>query len=197
MTMIPLILVKHSLPQILEDVSARDWMLSDEGRRRAYLLAEKLTFFRPKIIVSSIEPKARETASIIAKYLGLEYQLVNGLHEHDRSNSPHYSNDEFQKLVRAFFENPSILIFGSESADQALERFRRTVKSVLDSYPEKTIVIVGHGTVISLYVSWVTGCDGYELWGELGLPSFVVMDIQSRVLIKTENLPLGASDGLY
>jgi len=188
MTRMPLILVKHSLPQVVKDMPAREWVLSEQGRDRVYALAEKLRVYRPEIIVSSIEPKARETASVLARNLELEYQMVNGLHEHDRSSSPYYSNDEFQRLVREFFENPSALIFGSESADQALERFRRTVKSVLDSYQDETIVIVTHGTVISLYVSWLTGCDGYELWGELGLPSFVVLDIQSRALIKTENL---------
>lgn len=192
-----LILVKHSLPQILEDVPARDWTLSDEGWERASILAEKLNVYRPEIIVSSMEPKARETASTLAKYLGSEYQVVEDLHEHDRSSSPHYSNDEFQKLVREFFERPSGLVFGSETADQALQRFRQAVNSILDSYEDKKIVVVAHGTVISLFVAWLTGYAGYELWKELGLPSFVVLDIQSRMLIKTENLHQGASDGLH
>jgi len=197
MTKKPLILVKHSLPRVLEDVPARDWTLSDEGRERAYTLAEKLNVYGAEIIVSSMEPKARETASILAKYLGLEYQVVEDLHEHDRSNSPHYSNDEFQKLIHEFFERPSALVFGTETAEQALQRFRQALNSTLDSYKDKTIVVVAHGTVTSLFVSWLTGCDGYELWKELGLPSFVVLDIQSRVLIKTENLHQGASDGLH
>ena len=183
-----LIMVKHSLPRVLEDVPAREWKLSDEGRARASALAEKLMGYRPEVVVSSIEPKARETASILANYLGLDYQAVDDLHEHDRSNSPHYSNHEFQKLVREFFERPSVLVFGSETAEQALQRFRHAVNSVLDLYKDKTILIVAHGTVISLYVSWLTGCDGHKLWKELGLPSFVVLAIQSQALIKTENL---------
>jgi len=188
MTKKPLILVKHSLPRVLEDIPAREWRLCDEGRDRTYALVEKLIVYRPDIVISSVEPKARETASILAEKLELEYQVVDGLHEHDRSGSPHYSTDEFQKLVREFFERPSVLIFGRESADQALQRFRHTVNSILDLYRDQTIVIVAHGTVISLYISWLTGYDGYELWKELGLPSFVVLDIQSKALIKTENL---------
>ncbi len=183
-----LILVKHSLPRVLEDVPAREWKLSDEGRARASALAEKLMGYRPEVIVSSLEPKARETASILAENLGLEYQILDRLHEHDRSSSPHYSNEEFQKLIREFFERPAELVFGNETADQALERFRRAVNSVLNSHQDKVVAIVAHGTVISLYVSWLAGCDGYELWKELGLPSFVVLDLQSEALIKIENL---------
>ena len=147
-----------------------------------------MLFRSPKIIISSVEPKARETAEIIARSLGLEFQVVNGLHEHDRSQSPYYSKVEFQNLVQEFFEKPSEPIFGSETANTALARFRQAVDSVLTSNNDKNIVVVTHGTVISLYASWLTRCDGYDLWKKLGLPSFVVLDIQSNTLIETVNL---------
>ena len=37
-----LILVKHSLPEIMEDVPAREWILSAEGRARCKRLADRL-----------------------------------------------------------------------------------------------------------------------------------------------------------
>jgi len=183
-----LILVKHSLPEIKEDTPAREWSLSEEGQVRARTLVEKLIPYQPEFIVSSVEPKARETAAILAENLGLEFQEVAGLHEHDRSGSPYHSKDEFQHLVQEFFAKPTELIFGNETTDVALGRFRHAVDFVLNLYGEKNIVVVAHGTVISLYVSWLTGCDGYDLWKELGLPSFVVLDIQSKSLIETVNL---------
>jgi broad specificity phosphatase PhoE len=60
----PLILVKHSLPEIVENLSAREWKLSDEGRIRAQQLAERLIPFRPDYRISSVEPKAKETIVI-------------------------------------------------------------------------------------------------------------------------------------
>ena len=183
-----LILVKHSLPEILEDVPTREWHLSDEGRERARELAGKLIRYQPEIIISSVEPKARETAVILAKNLGLEFREVENLHEHDRSGEPYHSKDKFQNLVQEFFNKPNELIFGNETANDAFARFRQAVDIVLNSYHDKTIVLVAHGTVISLYVSWLTGCDGFSLWKELGLPAFVVLDIQSKTLIKIENL---------
>jgi len=183
-----LILVKHSTPIILESVPARKWTLSEEGRERAHELSGKLLGYQPEIVVSSVEPKARETAEVLAENLELEFRLFEGLHEHDRSHTAYRSQAEFQNLVREFFEQPEMSVFGNETANQALVRFRQSVSVVLNLYRDKNIVIVAHGTVISLYVAWLTGCDGYDLWKALGLPSFVVLDIQSRILIETVNL---------
>jgi broad specificity phosphatase PhoE len=185
----PLILVKHSLPEIMESISAREWALSEEGRTRARKLAELLHPYEPEAIACSVEPKARETASILAENLGPDVHIVENLHEHDRSSSPYYSKEEFQKLVQEFFEKPDSLVLGSETATQSLMRFRGAVDSVLRSCKDENVIIVSHGTVIALFVSWLTGCDGYALWQQLGLPSFVVLDMQSRALLKTENLP--------
>ncbi|HEU0291385.1 MAG TPA: histidine phosphatase family protein [Anaerolineales bacterium] len=185
----PLILVKHSLPEIVEAIPAREWTLSEKGRQRARKLAELLIPYQPGAIACSVEPKARETAAILADNLGLAMQLVQGLHEHDRRASPYHSREDFQKLVQEFFEKPNMLVFGSETAAQSLARFREAVGSVLKSFEDKIIVIVAHGTVISLFVSWLTGCDGYTLWQKLGLPSFVLIDMESRELVKIENLP--------
>ena len=60
--MLRLILVKHSLPEIVPDIPSAKWHLSDEGRRRALVLAGRLSSFEPSRVVSSHEPKAVETA---------------------------------------------------------------------------------------------------------------------------------------
>jgi broad specificity phosphatase PhoE len=184
-----LILVKHSLPEIVETIPARDWTLSDEGRARAAKLAELLPAYQPEFIACSAESKARETASVLAKHLSLSVHIVDGLHEHDRSSTPYYSTDEFQALVRKFFEEPDSLVFGAETATESLERFKAAVEAALKLSAAENLIVVSHGTVIALYVSWLTGCDGYNLWRKLGLPSFVVLEMQSRTVVKIENLP--------
>lgn len=184
----PLILVKHSLPQIVETMPAREWILSEIGRARAGKLGEILRTYRPEFIASSTESKAEETASILAAILGMQFHVVEGLHEHDRSSSPYYSPAEFQELIQKFFAQPEVRVFGNETAGQSLARFRDAVEAILNGHKDHVVVIVSHGTVISLFVSWLTGCDGYALWRELGLPSFVVLDLPSRTLLKTENL---------
>jgi len=182
-----LILVKHSLPNINESVPAREWDLSEEGRQRAKKLVEKLLEYHPEIIVSSDESKAQQTAKIIGEGLGLKYFVKKDLHEHDRRRVPFLDKDEFQSLIQEFFVKTDTLVFGNETANQALARFRDAVDSVLEFSDAKTILIVAHGTVISLFVSWLTGRPGYSFWKDLGLPSFVVLDLQSKTLLHMEN----------
>lgn len=183
-----LILIKHSLPEIIENIPAREWNLSEEGRIRAQKLAEKLDSYHPEVIVSSVEPKAQQTAAIIAERLGLKSVVMDGLHEHDRSGAPFYSKETFRSLSQALFKEPEALIFGNETGAQALGRFCKSVDTILELYKDKNVAIVSHGTVISLFVSWLTRIDGYSLWEELGLPSFVVIDVQNKQLLKIENI---------
>lgn len=183
-----LILVRHSQPEVLESIAARNWNLSDEGRARSHHLAERLTEYRPEILVSSVEPKAKQTAEIIAIKHGLELRIVDGLYEHDRGELSYISKHKFQAAVCEFFERPDELVFGNETANQAQARFNQAVQSILNYHENKTIVIVTHGTVISLFVSRLMGISDILLWKGLGLPSFVVIDRQDGAMIKQENI---------
>lgn len=178
-----LILVKHSVPEIQVDRLASTWKLSEEGRFRAQHLAEHLKSFAPEVIATSNEPKATETAEILGSQLNLDIQILPDLHEHDRSNVPFLSHEAFQASIRDFFERPDELVFGRETADQTYTRFYRAIHSILNEHRDKTIVIVTHGTVISLFVSRLTGSSALELWNQLGLPSFVAMELGSNAVI--------------
>jgi len=178
-----LILVKHSVPQIYGDRPANTWALSEEGRLRAQRLAEELKSFEPQVIFSSDEPKAQQTAEIIASHLRLSMQTTSSLREHDRSNVPYLPHDAFQDSMRSFFQEPDQLVFGNETANQAHARFYKALHIILNENRNKTIVVVTHGTVISLFVARLTGSSDLELWNKLGLPSFVAMDLHSSTLI--------------
>lgn len=183
-----LILVKHSLPEIKETLPAREWRLSQEGRSRAQRLALKLGPYQPDVIVSSVEPKAVETAEIIARQLKLGFQLVEGLHEHNRDQTPYLSSDQFEMAVHQLFLHPDSLVFGSETANEAHLRFSRAVQTISNSHQHKTAVVVSHGTVIALFVSRLMATPGFLLWKELGLPAFVVLNMHSNTLLTQENI---------
>jgi broad specificity phosphatase PhoE len=183
-----LILVKHSVPDIVENVPASEWELSGLGRERAERLAELLKQYKPEAIICSKETKAKETAEIIAGIHQIELHIAEDLHEHDRSNVPYLAHDEFQASIHEFFQKPSQLVFGKETADQAHERFYRSVHSILSEHRNKTVVVVTHGTVISLFVSRLTGRSDFEIWKLLGLPSFIAMDLHSNTLIVRSNI---------
>ncbi len=179
-----LILVKHSVPEIVSDIPAHQWHRSQEGYRRCTPLAERLATYQPAAIVTSSEPKAVQTAARVALYLGKPYAVMPGLQEHDRSTSSFLPGEAFQARVAGLFKYPRVLVFGRETAEQAAGRFARTIAGVLTTYPHGTIGVIAHGTVIALFVAAQTGVEPYALWQRLGLPSFVVLALPTFELVE-------------
>ena len=173
-----LVLVKHSMPEIEHGKPASTWRLGDLGRRRAEMLADWLRPFSTNLIWSSLEPKAVETADILAATFGVPVRLADGLEEHHRDNVPFLPKRDFQSAVEAFFRHPDQLVLGSETTEQACERFTASIENVIKT-EQKDNIVVTHGTVISLFVASVTKVHSISLWHQLGLPSFVVLTLPS------------------
>ena len=172
-----LVLVKHSMPEIERDKSASAWKLGEVGRRRAGLLATGLRAFRPSLIWSSREPKAIETAEIIVGELAVPVEIADGLEEHHRDNVPFLSSkEEFEGAIERFFRCPDRLVLGTETAEQARDRFAAAIDEVIDAGQTDSVVVT-HGTVMSLYVASVAGVQTMEFWRRLGLPSYVVLTL--------------------
>jgi broad specificity phosphatase PhoE len=164
------LLVRHSLPALDPALPVEEWRLSEEGRRRCGPLAARVRKHAPTAIVSSTEPKARETAELVGAELGLKVQESAALRETARRTVPWLEADELRRSIRTLFERPDEVVFGEEKASAALARF----SAALDGLDEGT-VIVSHGTMISLYAAARTGRDAFELWSSLELPDLVVV----------------------
>ncbi len=136
-------------------------------------------------MVSSEEPKARETAEIAAERLGIGRSVYPGLHEHDRTGVPFLSDEDFGRAARGFFEAPDELVWGNEAAEAAGSRFDGAVRKVLEEQEGEVVTIVAHGTVISLLTARYNDLDAYTLWRSLGLPSFCVLSAEDLQLRET------------
>jgi len=170
------VLAKHAMPQIKSDVPASQWHLSADGIAGAKRLAERLRQYEPSMIVSSSEPKALETAAIVAEMLGVQLESAFGLHEHERPEAGLLDRAEFERRVAELFARPAEVVFGAESANDALRRFATAVDRTLVEN-RGDVVVISHGTVISLFVAARAHEDGRSLWGMLGLPSYVVLEL--------------------
>jgi len=179
-----LILIKHSHVAVDPRIPAKHWRLSGEGRQRCTALAQRLGRYELAHIVASTEPKASETAQLIAAELNLPWHTVANLHEHDRSDELFHPPQRFQQLVASFFAHPDQLIFGKETAYEALARFVTAVDHVLGACPEGNVAVVTHGTVISLFVAAHNQISSFELWRQLAMPSFVVLRLPSFALVE-------------
>jgi broad specificity phosphatase PhoE len=182
-----LILVRHSAPEIVPQVPARDWHLSAVGRARCVPLAAELAAYQPRAIITSVEAKAVETGRIVAERLGVPRETMDGLHEHDRRNVALLDPATFQARVAAFFAQPETLVLGSETGAQARHRFTRAIDAVLATYPDTAVAVVAHGTVMTLYLAQVAGIDPYPFWQRLGLPAFVVLTRPTLAVLTVQN----------
>lgn len=180
-----LILVKHSLPEIDPAVPSREWRLSEEGRVRSRILAGLLDQYDLDVVFSSNEPKAVETASTSARRLHVPVEVVEGLHEHERSNVGFLEKDQFEQSIARFFSRPAELVFGEETADAAYDRFSEAVNGVSDRFPQANVALVTHGTVLSLLVSRALALEPFATWKRLGLPSFIALSRPGFDLVET------------
>ena len=171
-----LLLVRHSNPVVRPDVPARDWSISDEGVVRARQLALRLELERAGSIYSSLEPKALDTATAMADVWQLPVKPVAGIHEHDRSHEPLLARSQFERRLRDFFERPTVVVFGRESADEARRRFTVAITRLLIG-DRGDVVLVTHGTVLALYVAAVTAQDAFALWKRLDMPCAVTLTV--------------------
>lgn len=172
-----IILVKHARPQVVEDVPSTRWRLSDEGRRKAELLAGRLAAYDVLRIFTSDELKAVETGEILARILDRPAAVAAGLHEHDRANVPLMQPREFISHMAHFFKHPDEPVLGNETANEAADRILDAVDDLVAANPEGNLAVVTHGTVLSLLICEYADHDPFKLWRRLEQPSFAVFRV--------------------
>jgi broad specificity phosphatase PhoE len=171
---VTLLLVRHAEPAIDQSAPASTWPLSSRGRAQCAPLAAALRRHGPGQVASSREPKAAETARLLAAALGVDCSVTADLEEHHRETVPFLP--DFADQVAALFARPDELVLGEESAAEALARFSRALDELLAGWrwPGPPCV-VAHGTVLSLYVAARCSVDPLTLWQRLRCPSLLVV----------------------
>jgi broad specificity phosphatase PhoE len=179
-----LILVRHAAPLKQSDVPARDWPLSPAGQADAARLADLLAPCAPAAIIASDELKARQTAQPLADRLGLTVAVAPGLHEHERRSAGYLDDATFQATMARLFAEPDALVFGEETANQALARFSQAIADALALHPSGDLAVFTHGTVLSLFVAAHSHHDPMTFWYHLNLPAWVVFTLPNFTLLE-------------
>ncbi len=183
-----LIFIRHSAVQIDPERPSHEWLLSADGRARCRQLVPALGICRPTRIIASQEGKAVETGCIMAQELGLPWQTAPNLHEHDRVGAPYFDSQEaFHAIIAQLFRRPDKLVFGNETANQALHRFETAVRQLLHQFPEDTLAVVTHGTVLTLFLARYNQISAFPLWQKLTLPCLFVVSLP-QMKITAEHL---------
>jgi len=178
--MAQLYLIRHARSKMTGDL-ARRWPLSKQGRREANALARQDFWRGVKLIFSSPEPKAIQTAEPAARRWGIPLETVDCLRELRR---PQLVSD-YEKVIARLFDDPGTSIAGLEPAAQATERINRCLQSLVAAHSERTLAVISHGLVLTLFLGrlrsrWPTVAE----WQAVPFAGLAVVDINTWQLIK-------------
>jgi len=143
------ILVRHAMPELIPEVPHHLWELGESGRAAARALAARLP--ADARIVTSDEPKARQTAEEIVAVRGGTLTVDAGLREAAR---PATWNQDYRDDARRYVGGEQL--DGWEPHAAVIERF--TVAARGD-------IVVTHGVAMTLYLG-----AGVDFWADLRFP---------------------------
>ena len=165
--------VRHARPIVDLTTPSSTWPLAPGAACELAPIVAELSQAKASRVWSSPELRALSTAKIIAEASDHRVETLANLSEHKRdSASRPQSDSEFLTLLECFFDHPEKLVFGTETAIEALDRFKSSVNFAISEEHDDTIIVT-HGTVLSLYLGYITKQDCFQIWRDLDTPDLV------------------------
>ena len=165
-------LVRHGATQLTAEnrfSGAVGVDLSEEGRRQAARLGDRLRRDGIDAIYSSPLSRAVETATIIGDRCGLTPAIVDGLREIDHGHWEGLTRAEveerFSTEYKAWEEDPfTYAPEGGESGVAVLARALPCIRDVVTKHPAQNVLVVSHKATIRILISSLLGFDarGYR-----------------------------------
>lgn len=167
-----IMLIRHGATTLsAEDrfAGATDVDLSDEGRRQARCLAERLADDKIAAVYASPMKRTRETAAILATPHGLEPVIDAGLREIDHGRWEQLTRKEVETKLPEEYASWEADPFtfapeGGESGLNVMARALPVIRSIVVKHPTETVAVVSHKATIRLLLCTVLGIDprGYR-----------------------------------
>lgn len=175
-----LYLIRHAQTQ-QTGLPAETWPLSDVGIQQAHKLAGMPFWPEVHLICSSWEPKAIQTAQIVAERHDLPVEPVLDLRELRRTEG--YVAD-YESAVREALKNPLKSHPGWEPAGEAQTRIMTAIERLLMLHEGETLAVVSHGLVLTLYLAYLTDtAPTPDLWRSLPFASATQVDPETHAIL--------------
>lgn len=179
-----LVLVRHGPTVPQSGVRSAQWLLASNARALSAELAALLAERYPvDVVVTSHEPKAVGTGRALAAGLGARMLVGADLEEHHRDRTVLMPEADWHRTIKRFFENPSVLLFGQETGDEARRRFERGLRAAQAEQTGKRLAVVSHATVITLLLAERNDLAPFEFWRTLRMPEALVVEADSLRLV--------------
>ena len=173
-------LIRHAQPVIEPDVPPERWRLAPEGQRDALRLADNLRRCAPTRIWSSREPKAMETARILAAALACPTATHDGLREVTFA-AGFLTQAEFGERVASFLAGEGDPAF--EPYEEARRRIVGTLAEIC-RYEAGDIAVVSHGRILTVLLAELLGRRlGASAWRRIPMPGWTLIDLEHGTVI--------------
>lgn len=159
--------LRHFQTEVDPNTPVSEWTLSEEGKDQLQDFLEKDL---PEVdaILTSPEPKARNTAEKILEVTGREVVPMEELREVDRSRRGFIEDHtEYVETAREYLKNDK-----PKTAWEPKSKLRNRIKAFISKLNEmgyEKVMVVGHG----LYFSVLLGDEPYFFWQELEFGEFI------------------------
>jgi broad specificity phosphatase PhoE len=157
--------------------------LTENGRLQARSLALRLARdFNPSALISSTFLRARQTSDILARVLGLNPEVIAGIHERNFGSLRGHPYSRVAEFMSADdLGDPDKVRTWRPEGGESLEDVRRRAIAALEDlrvrYAGRQILVVCHGAVIRSICSHITG-----EWGE----NYILPNCAAVVIEHTE-----------
>jgi probable phosphoglycerate mutase len=148
--------VRHARPaQVIDAAGPADPALTEIGHRQARSLAAWLAGEAIDALYTSPMARATQTAAPLARLLGLEAVVVDGVREYDAADSSYVPIEvlrQDKEAWRRFLEEEA----GIDRSEFGAEVVR-SLERLIEAHRGQRIVVVCHGGVINVWAGHVLG----------------------------------------
>ena len=165
-------------PAVLTDDGGR---LTETGVAQASALAERLAGEQVAAAVyCSRLDRARETAGIVGRRLGLPVTVVDGVEELSVGSLAGRGHDdpEARQVFAAWLAGDLAVRWpGAQTGEEVVARFARAVDGLADRHRGETVVVVSHGGVMTMGIAHTAGNVSAAMTHEVYVPNCAVAEV--------------------
>lgn len=169
--------------------------LTDKGVAQVTAMAHSLEHERIAAVYSSHVHRAIQSGHTAAAALGLENQIISGVHEYEVGSfdGVPYADERVQALFDAWVSGDLDQGFpDGETGRHIVERYREALNDLADRHRGESVLVMSHGGVMSLAIPHL----GRNVRNDLARQSFVPNAVPALVAVDSDGFEIVSWPGV-